>query len=218
MQYQTLQGCQSYLENESNEYNKINQFDMNENESTTNSVPQKVHGTLYYEITSDKSFMKYTKYNIMKDNQVIYTAKVKDDGIYIEEATDFNNSDIQMKNTAKITRGKSYNIVKTADQEFKINFIQIGEFNSLNVSFNHNGKQLNWIPRQPRSKIGLHGGYGRAPIQSKKNTMLQNLNHRPSFICRQMSKKVFEAECNKDIDPRIVFAIALSQIIGPLLK
>lgn len=212
------------------------QFDMNENEfdktfkyaaeeadfeqvqSQNDSVPRKVHGTLYYEITSDKPFMKGMKYNLMRNNQVIYTAKVKDDGIYIGEPTDLNNSESQMKNTAKITRGKSYNIVKTANQEFKINFIQIGEFNSLNVSFNHYGKQLNWIPRQPRSKIGLHGGYGRAPIQSKKNTMLQNLNHRPSFICRQMSKKVFEAECNKDIDPIIVFAIALSQIIGPLLK
>lgn len=223
---QKLQGCQNFNLNENeiaNPYFSEESFSKQDasrqDDITADSVPEKVHRTIYYEIKSDKSFKKGTMYSLSKDNQVIYTAKLKGNDIYIGEGIDFNIKENDTKDTVKITRCKNgYNIINTGDQEIKVNYIQIGNYNSLNVSFKHNGKQLNWIPRQPKSKIGLHGGYGRVPIQSKKNTMLQNLQHRLSFICREMPKKIFEAECNKDIDPRIVFAIALSQIIGPLLK
>ena len=213
MQNPMLQDSQNNLVNESE------QESLKQAQIAANSVPQKVHNTVYYQITSDKSFMKGVKYYLSKDNQILYMAKAKDDEILIFKGSDFNSNENQLEYVAKVNRTKNgYNIVNTGDQEFKVNFIQIGNYNSLNVSFKHNGEQLFWIPRQPKSKIGLNGGYGRAPIQSKKNTMLQNLKQRPSFICREMPKKVFEAECNKNIDPVIPFAIALSQIIGPLSK
>ena len=226
MQNEMLQGSQYFFVNE-NEYDnsflleteKTESDSEQKNEVKTKSPPQKVHGTYYYEITSDKSFMKCMKYYLKKDGQVIYTAKVKDDEIYINEGPECHISDNQVKKGAKIKRfPKNYNMITTNDQEIKVTFIEIGHYNSMNISFKHNGRELRWIPRLPRSMIGFYGGYWREPIPSKKNTILQNTKYHPSFICRRMSKKVFEAECNKEIDPVIVFSIALSQIIGPLLK
>lgn len=174
------------------------------------------HRTICYQITSDNPFMKCRRFYLSKDNQIIYMAKQNHDEIYIGEGNDFHISENRAKNTARICRKRDgFNIVTTDEQEFKIKYVKYGNGYSIEVSFDHDGTKLDWRPKRPKRFTSFNGGYGRNPVYSKKNTILQNPSNRPTFIVRKMSDKIYEAECNPNVNPIIVFAIALSQIIGP---
>ena len=229
-----------YLELESDELSPIHHADLNElefdddfdsvteketetngkkenDESNPPSNQKKQHHTVCYQITSDNHFMKCKRYYLMKDNQVICMAKQKDDEIYIGEGNDVHISENKSNNTAIIIRTRNrFNVVETNDQEFKIKYVKNGINDSIEVSFDHNGTRLEWRYKQPKRFASYKGGYGNAPIVSKKNLILQNPFNKPTFIVRKMSKKVYEAECNPNVKPMVVFAIALSQILGPL--
>ena len=232
--FDETQGIQ-YLQLESNdEISPIHHADLNElefdessesekehpdtqSETSEKSIKNKEHITACYQIIEDAQLLKLHRFYLMKDNKIIYMAKIKNNSILIGEGDDFHIRDNKYVNTAKITRYRNgYNIVSTNDQEFKIEYLYWSDGSySLKVSFNHQVNQLNWRPKKTKKLTRFKGGYNHVPIQSKKNTILQNSSNLSTFIVRRMSKKLFEAECNQAVNPLIVFAIALSQIVGP---
>lgn len=221
----------NYQESDTNQENnnQNKSFDQNEaifqkeninnNQDDTQDLPEtkkKQHKTVCYQITSDTPFMKCRRYYLKKDNQIICMAKQKDNEIYIGEGENVHIGKNNEKNATRIIRTSSgYNVVLTNDQEFKIYFIKFGNGYSMEVSFDHNGTKLDWTPKHPRRFKSYNGGFGRTPIRSKKNTILQNSSNRPTFIVRKMTDKIYEAECNPTVNHLVVFAIALSQIVGP---
>lgn len=176
----------------------------------------KLH-SVYYEIKYDNHVMKCPRYYFVKDGQVIYMAKQKNDEIYIGPGKNFHISENKIENTGKITRNsKDYNIVNTDDQEFKIRFVRYFEKYSMNLTFNHRGTKFSWRPKQPKGLLSFAGEFKHTPIASKKNIILQNARNHPTYILRKMSKKLYECECHPNVSPMVAFAISLSQITGPV--
>lgn len=178
---------------------------------------KKKHHSVCYQIKTDNKFMKCPHFYLIKENKVIYMAKLKFEEIYIGEGENFHISENKLENTAKITRDyKGYNIVSIDDQEFKIKYLKFGSKFSLKVSFEHCGKKKLWRPKQTDSDNIISGEFQHKPLKSNKNLILQNPQNHPTFILRKMSKKTYEVECNPNINPITAFSIALSQIIGPI--
>lgn len=195
-----------------------NNMNINNDQKLNDQIPdKKLYRTARYEITYDRPFLKCKRFYLKKDDQVICMAKQKDDEIYIGDGNDFHISENNSKKYAKITRTRNrFNVVMTDEQEFKIKYVKNGNNDSIELSFNHDGQKLEWRPKIAKSIKSYKGGYGRSPILSKKNMILQNYSNKSTFIVRKMAKNVYEAECNPNVKPMIVFAIALSQIVGPL--
>lgn len=199
-------------ENEDDSKNNNN----NNSTETEKKTKPRLHSACY-QITGDNRFMKCPRFYLIKDGQIIYMAKMKENEIFVGEGMKFHISENKIENTARIVRNyQNYNVVNTDDQEFKVKFLQYGTKHSVNVTFSHKGTQLTWRPKQPKSSASYNGEYNHAPIPSKKNIILQNKSNHPTFILRKMNKKQFEVECHPGVNPLIAFSIALSQIIGPM--
>ena len=150
----------------------------------------------------------------MKDNKILFTAKQKANEIFINEGNDVHIKKDKMIKKSKIIQNlDGFNDVITDEQEFKIKYDQANF--SLEVTFMHNGMNTNWAPKNIQNLKNLNGQFDHIPIQSKKNIILQNQARHTTFIFRKMDKKCFEAECHLSVSPLVVFAIAISQIIGP---
>lgn len=177
---------------------------------------EKAH-SVCYQIKIKNPIMKCHRFYLIKNGEVLFMAKQKYDKITIGEGKNCHINENKHINAARITRDtRGYNIVTTNDQQFKIRYQKNGEKFSIKTSFDHkSGKQI-WEPMEPKNQNLINGEYDHKAIQSRKNLILQNPRKCPAFIVRQMEKKVFEAECHPDCDPVIAFAIALSQIIGPI--
>ena len=63
--------------------------------------------------------------------------------------------------------------------------------------------------------IGIQKKFNHIPIQSKKNLMLKNKDGHPTFLVRKMDKKTYEIECFPTLSPLIIFALGISDIVGP---
>ena len=86
---------------------------------------------------------------------------------------------------------------------------------SLKTSFTHNGKKLDWSPKEIENMSKLVGEFNHMPIQSKKNLLLKNKAGHPTFLVRKMDKKTYEIECLPSLNPLIIFALGISDIVGP---
>ena len=172
-----------------------------------------------YRITPDIQFMEDPIFYFKKEGKIIYTAYLKENVIHIGEGSITVNNKNGFNDIAKITRMKDdYNVVNIGDQEIDIRYALYYPSSdySIKISFDHNGKKLSWKPKTPKTAKSFNGKFNHRPIKSDKNIILQNHSKNPTFIFRSMKDNVYEAECNPEINPVIVFAIALSEIVGPL--
>ncbi|KAK8854440.1 hypothetical protein M9Y10_017002 [Tritrichomonas musculus] len=197
--------------------NTQNEDNSKDNNKTEQEHQKKKLHSVYYEIKYDSQFMKCPRFYFSKDGQVLYMAKQKNDEIFIGAGKNFHISENKIENCGKIKREcNDFNIVNTDEQEFKIRFVKFYEKYSMNLSFSHKGTQFTWRPKQPINIQSFSGEFKHQPIPSKKNIILQNSRNHPTYILRKMSKKSYECECHPAVNPMVAFAIALSQITGPI--
>lgn len=171
-----------------------------------------------YQIQIENSLLKCRRYIFIKDKEILFTAKQKDNEIFIGKGNEVHINDSKINKIATITQNNDgYNIVTTEDQEFKIQYIidNSKKSYSMKVKFIHEGLKINWSPKIPMNREKIRGMYNHQPIQSKKNIFLQNQAKHTTYIFRKMNKKTFEAECHSTVSPLIIFSIAISQIVGP---
>lgn len=181
------------------------------------SVLNDLH-SVCYKIQILNPFMKCSRYIFSQDGRILYTAKQKQNEIFIGQGNDVHIHENKLENSAQILQNsEGYNIVNTDEQQFRINYILYGSKKqySMQTSFNHKGKMLDWSPKDPESITSYAGEYNHEPIPSKKNTILRNPNGNPTFLFRKMAKNTFEIECVNALNPLIVFAIGISQVVGP---
>lgn len=205
---------------ESCQFNDIHNNNYSEREKSNNKTTSvnkktKLHSA-WYTIQVEKPLMKCKRFLLIKDGKVILSAKQKDNEIVIAEGNEVHLR-YEGKCSCRITQNREYNIVSLRDQEIKINYVSKGPDKqySMKFSFDHKGTKLSWSPKRPKNETSFNGEYCHIPIPSKKNIILQNPSRHPTFIVRKMKKQIFEAECHPAVNPNIVFAISLSQIIGP---
>ncbi|KAK8887498.1 hypothetical protein M9Y10_038546 [Tritrichomonas musculus] len=116
------------------------------------------------------------------------------------------------------------NVVNTKDHKFEIKYVNSGGTThfSLDVTFPFEDRTLHWTPKPLRYDpvrdkffLNFRGEYHHTPVLSTKNTVLQNDNGHVTMIIRKMSPTVYEVECLPVVDKLTVFAIGLSEIVGP---
>lgn len=198
------------------EYDDDLDFESNINE---NVKKEKTH-SVCYQVKMEKPIFKCHRYYLIKDNKTLFTAKRKYDKTIIGEGENCHINQSKQPSVAKITRDfRGFDVVHTNEQDFKINFLKIGQKFLVKTSFDHKSGRQFWKPNKENRKSTLiNGEYNRKPIQSDKNVVLMNPKNRPAFIVRKMEKKVFEIECHPDCDPVVAFAITISQITGPIVS
>lgn len=182
-----------------------------------------VHSVIY-EIRNEPQLMKLPIIQFSKNGQVLYTAKHKDNTIVIGKGSVVHLNKDRSNHVCKIQNENGTNNVKSEDQEYHISFVYFkgpGTF-SISADFLHQGKILHWKAKEPRFNkntgsytLSLHGEYHHFPLKSTKNTVLTNDAGETSLIIRKVGENEFEAECNPNVSPLIIFSLALSQIIGP---
>lgn len=182
-----------------------------------NNNSKKKSRSICYQIKTENQLMKCSRFYLMKDDKIIFMAKQKYDRIYISEGETIHISEKKTTNPTEIVRNcKGFNLIKIHDQEFTIKYLKYGEKFSVCLSFQHDGEERSWIPKQTKDREILKGEFDHMPVKSKKNMILQNQKNHPTFILRKMKHHVYEVECHKEVNPIIAFSIGLSQIIGPV--
>lgn len=180
--------------------------------------------TQIYEIRIDRPMMKCNRYHFMKNGQTLLSAKKKGGFIVIGKGADIHLKTATINHCAQITQDQMFNTIQADGQKIILKYIRCADSGaiSMNVSFLHNGSQLYWFPKEPRLNLRtggyglkLSGAYHHTPVTSKRNAALKNAQGRTTFIVRKMGENFYEAECHPDVSPTIVFAIALSSIVGP---
>lgn len=173
---------------------------------------------VYYEITSEIPFGKCPRFYLRKGDKILYMAKQKESIIYIGEGNDFHIGKKLSEAHVKIIRDQpEYNVVYMKDQRFKVRFNQHKDGTySVYTSFILNGQYIVWKNREPKDISSFNGFLNHMAIDSKKNILMQNSDNKVTFIFRKVGKKTYEAECHHSVDPIIVFAISLSEMIGPI--
>lgn len=184
---------------------------------------QQIHSVIY-EIKVDPQFMKLPIIHFIADGQVVLTAKHKGNTIVIGKGSNVHLKKDRSNHVAKISMQNGINTVSCEGQEFHITFVYFsgpGTF-SVAADFMHKGKCIHWKPKEPRHNkatntysLSLHGEYHHFPLKSTKNTVLINDLDESCLIIRKVAEEEYEAECHPDVSQIIIFAFALSQIIGP---
>lgn len=185
---------------------------------TNNKSPYKeeTNGSANYQIKTKNPLMKCPRFYLIKDDEVIYTAKLKYKRVYIGNGDGFHIKK-NKNNLNQINRDlRGFNIVKFDDQEFKIKYLKNGERFPLKATFVFNDKTICWHPKQSEYKEFIKDENEKKPRNSKRNMILQNSQDKSIFILRKMSKKKYEVESVQEICPFIIFSIAISEIIGPI--
>ena len=186
------------------------------NDSQSEKKELKPIDKICYQIKSKIPLLRSSCFYFMKDNKIIYMAKLKYNKIYIGEGDNFHIRK-NKENSTHIDRNiQGYNIIRNSDQEFKIKYSKDGQRFPMTATFTYNGHKIRWDPKDAEYQEFIKDGSKIKPCKSKKNLMLQNSYNHPTFILRKMSKIFYEVECFPTVDPLIVFSIALSGIIGPI--
>lgn len=182
-----------------------------------------VHSVIY-EIKNEPQLMKLPIIHFIKNGEVLLTAKHKDKTIVIGKGANVHLNKDRSNHICKIQNENGINNVKCENQEFHITFVYFkgpGTF-SISADFQHEGKILHWRAKEPKFNkntgsytLSLHGEYHHFPLKSTKNTVLVNDLGKSCLIVRKVAENEFEAECNPTVSPTVIFALALSQIIGP---
>ena len=184
---------------------------LTKNNNKKDDNQEKLVRSIRYHVKIDNHFMKCSRFYLVKDDEIIYMAKLKSEG------DDVHLKDNNEKNGTKIKRDcRGYNIVKSEKHEFTIRYLKYGEKFAVCVSFPYKGEQRLWHPKKTKAHEFIKEDNSKKYIKSKKNIILENTLNHSTFILRKMSKKSYEIECHKSVAPIIIFSIALSQIIGPI--
>lgn len=209
-----------------------NDFELNSDDeeyetskSTSDSKPKepKVE-TIIYQIKVDRPMMKCHQYHLIRNGEVLLSAKKKGNNIVVGKGIDIHLKTSTANHCAQISQERMHNIIKANNQTIILKYVLFPDSKafSMSVSFLHNNEQIYWFPKQPKlnPKTGnyglrLVGSHHHVPMNSNKNSVLKNKSGKTTFITRMMAVDFFEAECHPDISPEIVFCIALSSIVGP---
>ena len=188
--------------------------------------PPKIKSTIY-QIVCQHRPMQLSEFLFVSVGQSMFTAKKKENIIYIAKGSDVHISKPETQIAQIIQNNDNTNIVHFHNQliDFMIKYVGSGKPNhiSISVSFtNSNNKQVDWSPYQPKYDaisnkyyLNFNGEYHHSPINSKKNIVLQNKKGKKTFIVRRMNLNDYEVECLPLVDPLIAFVIAISDVIGP---
>ncbi|OHT08797.1 hypothetical protein TRFO_22656 [Tritrichomonas foetus] len=203
--------------------NPINNNDDENDENQNVEIPQNIVIPIVYDIRADKSVMKCNKYVMRRNGKVLLSAKKKSGLIVISRGPDVHLS-IKSGHVCRIVQQPLYNEINVEGQKIILKYVRCSNSGAISfrVSFNHEGTQLFWNPKYPKvnPKTGqfslkLSGAHKHVPVPSRRNAVLINSEGRTTYIVRKMAENFFEAECHPDVDPIIVFALALSSIVGP---
>ncbi|KAK8837768.1 hypothetical protein M9Y10_036306 [Tritrichomonas musculus] len=219
--------------NNNNNYD-IQTFDNTNNMAICQNDKKEIKGTKSSECSNMKSVIYLIRYMhhgfkcptfvFCQDRQILYTAKLKENNIFIAQGNEVHIKD-KDKHVAHIFRtDNNTNNIILKNFEFGLEYVNSGQphHRSVQVSFPFKDSQLNWSPKEPKYNasdnkyyLNFKGEYNHKPVKSSKNIVLQNSDGHATFIVRKMDFFLFEAECLPVIDPLIVFTIALSDIVGP---
>ena len=196
-----------------------NQYTNKEEKKEEQRIPTQV-----YEIRIDRPMMKCNRYHFIKEGHNLLSAKKKGSLIVIGKGADIHLKSATINHCAQIVQDQMYNTITADGQKIILKYVRCADSGaiSMNVSFIHNGNQLYWFPKEPKLNIRtggyglkLSGAYHHTPVTSKRNAALKNAQGRTTFIVRKMAENFYECECHPEVSQTIVFAIALSSIIGP---
>lgn len=219
-----IPGTQNYIE--------AMDFD---SEETTGSENQEQSGgkkhedipTAIYEIRIDRPKLRLVRYHFIKDGKVLYSAKKKGNEIVIGEGTDVHMESSTANHCGHITQNSMNNQIYIDGQTIHLKYIRYPESDgiSMDITFNHQNQVLDWKGKEPKRNpvtgaygLNLRGYYHHKAVASKRNSVLTNAAGHSTFITRKMAENFYEAECHPEISKPIVFAIALSSIIGPRIE
>lgn len=178
-----------------------------------------------YQVIFENHRFKRDIYKFVNDDQVIYSAKLKYNEIFIAKGEDVHIREKENQ-IAHILRKETTisNLITTNDQTFEVRYIYTrgcADF-PIDLSFKFKDKILNWTQKKPKinpetgkCSLNYNGKFNHTPIHSSKNTILQDKSGHTKLIIRQMSPTTFEIETLSVFDPLIVFSIGLSGILGP---
>ena len=168
--------------------------------------------------------MKLPIIQFISNNEVLFTAKRKKNQIVIGKGQSVHLNKDRSNHIGQISMDNGVNKVTCDSQEFQVKFVYLagpGCF-SIDTEFMHDGMHLHWKPKMPKYKditqtysLSLHGEYHRNALKSARNTVLCNDKGEMTMIVRKTGEDEFEVECNPKVSKSIIFAIGLSQIIGP---
>ena len=197
------------------------------NDGSKKEIDTSKISSVIYIVKRDKRPLKLPVYHFYDNGTCLFTAKRKDNNIYIGEGFDVHINKNMKNHVAHIYQDDAlHNIVFLKDMNFKIKYVNSGKPNhlSLDTHFTYNNREIKWSPKTPKYDaikdkyyLNFHGEHHHTPIGSKKNIVLQNDNGSTTFIVRKMDEDMFEIECLPLIDPLIIFTIGLSDIIGPYI-
>lgn len=181
--------------------------------------------TVVYRIRVDVPAFKLVRFYFGKDGIETLAAKKHGNEIVIGKGTHIHiNKDIS-NHIGKIVQGfKHSNTININNQTFTLSYIPniLTGCYSMQASFKNQGKQLDWSPKPPHYSakhtkfyFNLGGMYHHKALVSRKNTVLQNSNGQATFIVRKIADCIYECECHPALEPEIVFALGISQIVGP---
>lgn len=168
-----------------------------------------------------------TIFQFFVDNKLVLTAKRKNNLIVIGKGSTIHLNKDRSSHVAQITTGNGINIVNCENQNFRVNYVYLTgpKSFSMDVEFTTLGRKLHWKPKMPKFNnatntytLPLGGEYHRKSIKSNANTVLVNDHGERCMIVRKTNELEFEIDCNPRVPQAIIFALAISQIIGPGLS
>lgn len=134
---------------------------------------------------------KCTTFSFCKDNQILYSAKLKDNNIYIGEGNKIHIRDKEHHVAHIFRRDNKLNIIQIGDLQFQ-QYVPSGrpKHLSISVSFPLNNKEINWNPKTPKYDpienkyyLNFHGQSGHTPIKSSKKYSFNKCPRSHNFYC-----------------------------------
>lgn len=156
---------ESESDDEQEEYDETTTASTSENEKPK----EKKIRTIVYDIRVDVPMMKCHKFHLIKDGEVILSAKRKGNKMVIGKGTEIHLKKCTINNCAE----KKKNMVQTDDQSFVINYVIFEDSKaiSMSTSFMYNEtkikSQKRWLLLQ------IRGDYHHSVVPSSKNSALQ---------------------------------------------
>lgn len=232
-----------YFENTKDNDDKGNYYQINENKNNNSAEivinsksapsdkdkhvrPKRIKTTIIYQIKIEKHGLQCPTFTFYHDNSALFTAKQKNNEIYIAEGSEVHISqkETHIARIIQNTQNLMINTIQMKDTSFNMKYVNSGKKNrySIEVSFPLVDKMTTWVPRKPRYDpkkekytLNFKGEYHHNPVPSAKNILLENKNGKPTFIARKMSNNTYEIECLPSVEPLIAFCLGISDIVGP---
>lgn len=215
---------ESSNENEEKENVKNNCNGKPKNNKKAEKEKSKKIKSVIYSVQIENHSTKCSVYRCSMNGEVLFTAKRKDQDIYIGKGDDVHIAN-DSNHVARIYQDKaSNNFIFIDHDQYVLKYVDSGKPNtkSVAITFPYKDRQIVWTPKTPKYNalknkyyLNYHGEYHHHPLHSRRNIVLQNPDGHSTFIARKMEEQLFELEALPVINPLLIFAIGLSDIIGP---